>query len=84
MTSSPDFYNNLQQEGPEIGDCTTLNIAAGLRLHQFDLQVFIHNVSNSDAGTWIDQRPEFPSAYRLRPRTAGLSLRYRFPNSKAY
>lgn len=30
--------------------------------------------------TWIDQRPEFPLAYRLRPRTAGLSLRYAFPD----
>jgi hypothetical protein len=72
------FYNNLREEGQEIGDYTTLNLAAGMQLGKFDVQLFINNVTNSDAATWIDQRPTFPSAYRLRPRTAGLSLRYTF------
>jgi outer membrane receptor protein involved in Fe transport len=72
------FYNNLQEEGEEIGDYTTLNLASGIQLGQFDVQLFINNVTNSHATTWIDQRPEFPSAYRLRPRTAGVSLRYTF------
>ena len=72
------YYNTLQQEGPEIADYTTLNLAGGLRLGPVDLQLFVLNATNSDAATWIDQRPEFPSAYRLRPRTAGVSLRYAF------
>lgn len=72
------FYNNLQEEGEEIGDYTTLNLVSGIQLGQFDVQLFINNVTNSHATTWIDQRPEFQSAYRLRPRTAGVSLRYTF------
>ena len=73
------YYNNLQQSGQEIGNYTTLNLAGGLRLGSFDLQLFVLNATDSDAATWIDQRPEFPSAYRLRPRTVGLKLRYAFP-----
>lgn len=72
------YYNNLQEEGAEIGDYTTLNLYAGLRLNSWNLQVFIQNLTDSSAATWINAFPEYPSAYRLRPRTIGLSLRYSF------
>ena len=70
------YYNNLQESGPEAGDYTTINLASGLRLGEWDVQVFIHNLTNSSAATWIIPFPEYPSAFRLRPRTAGISFRY--------
>ena len=72
------YYNNLQELGPEIGDYTTLNLSAGLRLDRWDLQVFVHNATDSDGATWIYRFEEYPSAFRLRPRTAGVKLRYYF------
>lgn len=72
------FYNNLQEQGEEIGDYTTLNLSAGLRLGRWDLQLFVHNVTDSDGATWIYRFAEYPSAFRLRPRTAGVKLRYHF------
>lgn len=72
------FYNNLQEEGEEIGDYTTLNLSAGLRLGPLDLQLFVHNVTDSDGATWIYRFEEYPSAFRIRPRTAGVKLRYHF------
>jgi outer membrane receptor protein involved in Fe transport len=72
------YYNNLQQAGPEAGDYTTLNLAAGMQLGHWDLQVFMQNVTNSSAATWISPFTEYGSVYRLRPRTTGFSLRYAF------
>jgi iron complex outermembrane receptor protein len=72
------YYNNLQQDGPEAGDYTTLNLAGGMQLGHWDLQVFMQNVTNSSAATWISPFTEYGSAYRLRPRTTGFSLRYAF------
>ena len=76
------FYNNLQEEGPEIGDYTTLDVSAGVRLDEWELQVFMHNVGDSDAPTWIYRFDEYPSAFRLRPRTAGVKLRYYFGSER--
>lgn len=72
------YYNNLQEEGPEIGDYTTLDLSAGVRLDEWEIQVFVHNAGDSDGSTWIYRFDEYPSAFRLRPRTAGLKLRYYF------
>lgn len=75
------YYNNLQEEGRELGDYTTLNLTGGLRLGKWDVQVFIQNLADADATTWIYRFSEYPSAYRLRPRTIGVSLRYAFTTS---
>lgn len=72
------YYNNLQEQGEEIGDYTTLNLSAGLQLGHWDLQLFVHNVTDSDGATWIYRFEEYPSAFRLRPRTVGVKLRYYF------
>jgi outer membrane receptor protein involved in Fe transport len=72
------YYNNLQEEGLETGDYTTVNLATGLQLGRWDLQVFIQNLTNSSAATYLTQDVQYPSVWRLRPRTAGVSLRYAF------
>jgi outer membrane receptor protein involved in Fe transport len=72
------YYNNLQEQGQKLGDYTTINLSGGLRLGDWDIQVFIQNLTDEDAATWIYRFEEYPSAYRLRPRTIGASLRYTF------
>lgn len=72
------YYNNLQEQGREIGDYTTLNLSAGVRLDDWDLQFYVRNVTDTDGATWIYRFDEYPSAFRLRPRTAGVRLRYHF------
>jgi outer membrane receptor protein involved in Fe transport len=75
------YYNNLQEQGEEIGDYTTVSLAAGLDMGNWDAQLFIQNLTNSDAATWVFFLEEYPSAYRIRPRTMGVSLRFRFGDS---
>ena len=72
------YYNNLQEQGEEIGDYTTLDLSAGMTFEHWDLQLFVHNVTDSDGATWIYRFDEYPSAFRIRPRTAGVKLRYHF------
>lgn len=76
------YYNNLQEEGREIGDYTTLDLSAGVRLDDWEVQVFMHNAGDADAATWIYRFDEYPSAFRLRPRTAGVKLRYFFGSTR--
>ena len=73
------FYNNLQETGTEIGDYGKLNIKAGVTLDQFDIDLYMDNVTNDDAITWVDSEG-FPNqrGNRLRPRTVGLNVGYRF------
>ena len=73
------FYNNLQEEGIEIADYGKLNIKAGITINQFDIDVYIDNVTNDDSLTWIDTEG-FPNerGNRLRPRTVGLNIGYQF------
>jgi outer membrane receptor protein involved in Fe transport len=62
----------------ETGDYTTINLAAGVRPGHWDLQMLIQNLTDCSAATYVSQDVEYPSAYRLRPRTTGVSLRYGF------
>ncbi len=59
----------------ESGDYTTLNLNAGVSLGDFDLKLIGSNLTNEDAVTvafFLDR------GWRLRPRTIGLQLGYRF------
>ena len=72
------FYNNLQESGTEIGDYGKLNIKAGITVDQFDIDIYINNLTNEDSITWIDTEG-FPNrGNRLRPRMIGLNVGYRF------
>ncbi len=76
------FYNNLQQSGFEAGNYTTINIRSGVSLDDVSVELFVNNLANDDAITWIDSEG-FDSygksrANRLRPRTIGINLGYQF------
>jgi iron complex outermembrane receptor protein len=74
------YYNNVMEEGLESGDYWTGRLAAGLNFDKFDLELFVRNIGNSSALTWVET-PDNSSdtrAHRLRPRTIGLSARWRY------
>lgn len=75
------FYGNLTQSpNTKAGDYTKIDAAARLTVDEFDLDLFINNVTNEDAfvfrGTAGNVGPYF--GYQLRPRTVGLRMSYQF------
>ncbi len=74
------YYNNVREEGLESGDYWTGRLAAGMNFASFDLELFVRNIGNSSALTWVET-PDNSSdtrAHRLRPRTIGVSVRWRY------
>jgi outer membrane receptor protein involved in Fe transport len=53
----------------ESGDYTTINLAAGVRLGHWDLQMHIQNLTDCSAATYVSQDVEYPSAYRRESAT---------------
>lgn len=73
------FYNNLQQAGTEIGDYGLMNLRGGMSFGALSAELFIDNLTNEDAATWIDAEDfVVQKGYLLRPRTVGMSIGYRF------
>lgn len=70
------FYNNFQELGQQAGDYSQFNIKAGMDLNNVHLALFINNLLNEGALTWVDAFP--PTAHQLRPRTVGFNVGYRF------
>ena len=71
------FYNNLQESGTEAGDYGKLNLKLGIAMDQFDIDLYIDNLTNEDSITWVDA--ELPNrGNRLRPRRIGFSVGYHF------
>jgi outer membrane receptor protein involved in Fe transport len=71
-----DFYRNFQESGQKAGDYHQINLRSGIVMEQFEVDVFVNNLTNSDELTWLGGLPRV--AYRLRPRTFGLSVAYTF------
>ena len=72
------FYNNLQETGAEAGRYGQANIRAGIEIEKFTIDLFVNNLSNEDAITWVGADSPDKRAFRLRPRTLGMSLAYHF------
>lgn len=60
----------------EAGDYGKLDLRAGLQIDAMEFEVYATNVLNEDALTQVLTDPTI--AYRLRPRTIGFDMRYRF------
>ena len=76
-----EFYNNLAETGNAAGGYGLLNVKAGITIDQFDIDIFANNLTNANDFTWIESvYGDLGSkrAYRLRPRTFGLNVGYRF------
>ena len=73
------YYNNLDQDGTELGDYNKVNVKAGIAVGQFDIDIYVDNLTNEDALTWIDREiSALERGNRLRPRTMGVNVGYRF------
>ena len=53
-------------------------MSAGIRLDQFNIELFAHNLTNEDALTLVGRFAARGEAWRLRPRTIGLTVGYKF------
>jgi outer membrane receptor protein involved in Fe transport len=72
------FHTDVQNLGPEVGDYGQLNARLGLTVGQIDIGLFGTNLTNSAALAWYDAEFENGRADRLRPRTMGADLKFRF------
>lgn len=72
------FYNNLQESGTEAGDYSKLNVKTGIAIDHFSIDLFVDNLTDEDAITWVDVLINDNRGHRLRPRTVGLNVGYQF------
>jgi iron complex outermembrane receptor protein len=71
------YFGTLAQTPPAAGGYGLIGASAGTNLDKLDLSVFVKNLANSKAATWYDNT--FTTrAYRVRPRTIGVSAGYKF------
>ena len=76
-----EYYNNIASNGQAAGGYSQINLKAGIIVNALELDLFVKNVTNADDLTWVESTlGGFGArrAYRLRPRTLGLNLAYRF------
>ena len=77
-----EYYNNLAETGQASGGYSMINLKTGVAFASLDVDLYVNNLTNADDFTWVEST--FPDiagvnrAYRLRPRTVGLNIGYRF------
>ena len=79
-------YFNSVKEGESgslaAGGFGQFNMKSGINFDQIDLDVFVNNLTNNDGVTWVETvnvtLGAGNNAYRIRPRTVGLNLSYKF------
>ncbi len=74
------FYGNLQQAGAEIADYGKLNLRSGVFINNFNVNLYINNLTKEKALTWNDSELAGfnQRGYFLRPRTIGFNIGYKF------
>ena len=73
-----EYYSSFAKTGQNSGDYSTLNAKVGASIDQFNMDIFVKNLSNSDDFTWTENQFGFSRAYQLRPRTIGVNFGYTF------
>lgn len=77
-----DFSNNFQGAPPELGDYTTVNVSAGIEIGAWNLELYVINLTDSDAATWANPIwTPYDRESRLRPRTIGARVEVGFGNN---
>ena len=71
-----EYFDNLQKIGEPSGDYTTVGARAGVSLGDWQVEFYVHNLTEEFAVAYIDWWDN--SYYALRPRTAGVQVSYRF------
>ncbi len=73
-----EYYHNFSEAGEASGGYSQVNLKVGTRLEGVDIDLSVINLTNADDFTWVDNNFGMGRAYRLRPRTVGLNIGYRF------
>lgn len=78
-----DYFSVIQPNltDPEAGGYSQIDLKAGISFGEFDLDIFVKNLSNAEEFTWVETgfgALGLTRAYRLRPRTVGVNLNYKF------
>jgi len=74
-----DYFNTLEETPPMLGDYTTISLSGGVDFGEWSLEVFANNLTDSDDLTWANPIwVPYDRESRLRPRTIGARLGYRF------
>lgn len=74
-----EYFNNLQEQGPNAGDFTVVNLRVGADItDRVALDLFARNLTDEDGPTWIETEIGDGRANFLRPRTIGIEVRARF------
>jgi len=72
------FFNLPGELGDEGGDYGQLDLSLGVTVDKFNIDINVQNATNEDALTSVGVVHPDTRAYRLRPRTIGLSIGYHF------
>ena len=74
-----DYYNTLEETPPRLGDYFTFDLSGGVAFGRWSLDLFVTNLTDSEALTWANPIwAPYDRESRLRPRTIGARLGYRF------
>lgn len=69
-----EYYSQFQEIGTPAGDYQVVDLSGGVRLGNVNVGLFVKNAANADDFTWVDNLLAVDRAYRLRPRTIGVSV----------
>lgn len=76
LVNVDEYYDNLQQMGEASGGYTTFSARAGVSLDDWQVDLFVDNLTDEFAYTYNDW---WEGSYLvLRPRTVGVQASYRF------
>jgi len=76
LVNVDEYYDNLQQFGEASGGYTTIGARAGIWLDDWQVELFVDNLTDEFAIAYIDWWDD--SYFALRPRTIGVQAIYRF------
>jgi outer membrane receptor protein involved in Fe transport len=69
------YYTQFQETGLSSGDYSLIDLTTGITVNNMEFGLFVKNLTNRDDFTWIDNIFAKDLAYRLPPRTVGVSFR---------
>jgi len=74
-----EYFNNLQEQGLNAGDFTTVNLRVGADINdRISLDFFARNITGEEGLTWVETEIGDGRANFIRPRTIGVELRALF------
>jgi len=78
-----DYFNSLEETPPRLGDYTTINLTGGIDFDHWSVEVFVINLTDSNASTWANPIwAPYDRETRLQPRTIGARLGYSFGENR--